>query len=809
MGKFIIHIKGETKQVYPDFDNSEIVKQRDQDQQYLRAKWFELTFQNDDFRYLNNAPISNEFIIDYIEDLNGIERVVLKGKFTKADCTPDLDNQHITVTPITVDDYTSIEESLNVKRNIIGQVPATSGIKYDLEPILQIYSRGSNSITNIIGQTAWDSEVSLVFDGSSEAVEPQNFGFGNGVFQIFISGVENGVNPDVTGEYLDLYLNDQRNAYQKGNLQILSYGLGVDDFGDIVGNDIDNELGFISIQAPAASLVDILDFDSVWAFPLQGAGTYEARYIGKIEDDYFFKGDYSFGQVTPNIQPNAQITHVSGGSTTTPQGYISIRYETRQPNYRWCIRDSTTGDYLFIAEMNTPLNSLPYFQNGVVFNSLAGNGDQVKCLVNVIHARVLFRDLEEVTYNDGVSTNPLIGETIDMPENDILPFNENYNKIFPYDITADQLTPTDLHSTIDQGYGLFSEDALHFGSEYFVAPSTNHIPINKREWTEQSIWFEHNIRTLSLGDLNKTEVTLNHAYSIRGVVNQLVKLADENLSHDESDFFYGAANALRGVKRDVYIVPKTNILTVNYDRPASRAELSLKELFDALKAIYNVYYHSVDGKVITEHLSYYERGRRYVGQNIGIDLTAIPNPREGTTIRNRVWSYEKQNLPEYRNYAWMDDSSDYFNGSGIQVLDKYVTKGDIKENNVNVFTSDLAFVLSNPSNISKNGFVLLECIDKKVTYENNVQNGHLAFSYLLPNYHRHGMSGRNAVVNGQAMEALSITKTKKQEVYVPNQQFIDENRLIITELGTGQIKSISRTKEDFQTKIEVLHETES
>ena len=58
-------------------------------------------------------------------------------------------------------------------------------------------------------------------------------------------------------------------------------------------------------------------------------------------------------------------------------------------------------------------------------------------------------------------------------------------------------------------------------------------------------------------------------------------------------------------------------------------------------------------------------------------------------------------------FGWMDDVTQLFEGNPIDIVSKYVNKDNIANIDIALFTSDVDYILLNPGNISKDGFVLL------------------------------------------------------------------------------------------------------
>ena len=71
-----------------------------------------------------------------------------------------------------------------------------------------------------------------------------------------------------------------------------------------------------------------------------------------------------------------------------------------------------------------------------------------------------------------------------------------------------------------------------------------------------------------------------------------------------SQFLYGGA-AIKADTTRLFLTQKTNILRGEYDQPAQKAEVSLKQILDMLDVIYQCKWHMVGNALHIEHISYY------------------------------------------------------------------------------------------------------------------------------------------------------------------------------------------------------------
>jgi hypothetical protein len=61
-------------------------------------------------------------------------------------------------------------------------------------------------------------------------------------------------------------------------------------------------------------------------------------------------------------------------------------------------------------------------------------------------------------------------------------------------------------------------------------------------------------------------------------------------------------------------------------------------------------------------------------------------------------------------FGWMDDVTQLFEGYPIDIISKYVNPDNIEQIDISKFTSDIDYILLNPWEISKDGFVLMAAV---------------------------------------------------------------------------------------------------
>jgi len=841
MYRFYLDIFNTTKQVYPKFEKTAITSSRESEQFFLRKKFPKFQFIGEDFDFINNGSIYYEYTLRWEKWDDGEYREILRGTFTKAKCSEiDEDLKIIEVEPKVEDRYTKLLEFADVEYDFLKYNPSVSSVQYTRKPIIQVYVLGSNKITNILGDRVWEQECTVVNDNqvvgltTANQVLVNDYYFGDTpILKAYITGVGAGVTPNVTGEYEDtLSVNTTKNnGFQKGDYEIVMYGrrayVGVIE---LSGNDIDGYNGFLSFEFSGSSLDDT-DFDSVW-----NDGTRDMSFVGKYDEPdvgeiYVFRQHGAQTAYTPPT--TGTLTHVSGANHTASNSFTTGGKNHTGGRWRWTIYDNNLGEYVFIAPVQESLNSNPTYNKAATFTKVTKNGTsgyiidtstQVRMFQAEIYARTL--------YNPNIDIGVADADQKVVPEEDIIPNSPNYTLVEPLNLVEDQLVISDSNSETESLYGRVANDAIQFSGNYFTEPvdADTLLPLNEEQWNEVSTWFHHTAATNAI-QANTETILLRHAYKLSDVIDVLLEQIDNTVTHGGtsavSDFLYGVSNSIRGTQREVFITPKSNIITANYDTPATKSVITFNSILNLLRNVYNCYIDiDEDNKLIIEHVQYFMNGRTYTGTNSSIDLTQVINPRTGKAITSQTnkYSYEQQEIPQFIEIKWLDETSDDFDGEYIECLDNFVQKGLIDSRSADKFTSDIDYIGINSNEISKAGFVLFEAtltggiytiVEPTITVNGRnktMQNGYLSVPYLQKTYMIYNAPSNTMSINGGthdiSVDGGSLKRNKIQELELPNVLYVDEQRLITTSLGSGLVVDKEDTTDDGTLKIKIEHDTE-
>lgn len=437
-------------------------------------------------------------------------------------------------------------------------------------------------------------------------------------------------------------------------------------------------------------------------------------------------------------------------------------------------------------------------------------------------------DKEKVTIGATILTTGALSSE-DMVSN-----NRNFHRALAYVSTNTILIYDGIGRTITNWYyddGKYYQKPPHGGSTGIP----DYYPIAQTYWTNVSFWYRFDLNDNVIEPNFRKEYTLKDSYSLASVLDRLLNKITEDAGdmdydgminfYDEewySRFFYGI-NPITNTDYRIFLTPKSNILAGEYEQPAQTAPITLRKVLDMIRDVFRCYWwierNEDEGEwgLRIEHISYFLGGGKYFATpSIGIDLTTLINPRNGLSWGFGVNSvkYDKTALPERYEFAWADESTEYFKGEPIDIVSKYTDKGEVESITINDFSSDVDYMLLNPSVFNKDGFALL-CAEEvsigvwKIPYlqvNDNVtlQNGFLSF-YNSQQFYLYDMPAWSIKVNGASRQSIGVKRTMTQEVSVPSREF-DLQKLVRTSVGDGQIESVSQNTESEMLEIELVFE---
>ena len=330
-------------------------------------------------------------------------------------------------------------------------------------------------------------------------------------------------------------------------------------------------------------------------------------------------------------------------------------------------------------------------------------------------------------------------QTYEIPADDIVENNRNYNRVVGYYFPDTIYFSTRLTTTPNQ-WGLYQPGQYYEPPYLYWNPDL--FPIARNGWGRISIWFTFSAFDWIVEESGRQAFTIRHAYPLSSVISVLLAKIAPDLTHnattDYSQFLYGTN--LADITQTLLITPKSNVVTAGYDQPAQKAPITLKNVLDMLRDCFRCYWFvDEQNRFRIEHIQYFRNGGSYDGSPVvGIDLTTQEVTRNGKkwAFARDQYKFDKPEMAARYQFGWMDDVTQLFEGFPIDILSKYVNPDNIEQIDVSKFTSDIDYILLNPSAVSKDGFVLLAAIANNLLSETKTivttQSGSTGYGLIMP-----------------------------------------------------------------------------
>lgn len=429
--------------------------------------------------------------------------------------------------------------------------------------------------------------------------------------------------------------------------------------------------------------------------------------------------DFFAGEKPELVTTNYEYT--SGGykfryTWTVQSGYVQLDWEIVR------VSDSVTlWSYRYTGQ-NPPID----YPMEITLSPVEGSGATGNVTAYIHDIGVYSRYICDTQQVAGINTYPI-------PADDIVENNRNYHRMIAYYFPDTIYFSTRLTSTPNQ-WGLYQPGQYYQPPYLYWNPEL--FPIARNGWGRVSIWFTFSSFDWIVEESARQPFTIRHAYPLSSVISVLLSKIAPGITHaattDYSQFLY--ATNLIGTKQTLLITPKSNIVSAGYDQPAQKSPITLKNVLDMLRDCFRCYWFiDEQNRFRVEHIEYFRRGGSYSGSPVvGIDLTKQMVPRNGKVwafARNQ-FKFDKPEMAARYQFGWMDDVTQLFDGYPMDIISKYVNPDNIEQIDVSKFTSDIDYILLNPGEISKDGFVLFAANNKIQTSQGTATAGS-AFSDVI------------------------------------------------------------------------------
>lgn len=187
-----------------------------------------------------------------------------------------------------------------------------------------------------------------------------------------------------------------------------------------------------------------------------------------------------------------------------------------------------------------------------------------------------------------------------------------------------------------------------------------------------------------------------------------------------SAFFSDATNpvsARPNTLKNLIIAQKSDFVGITSDR-ATVGAITVGDLFDVLKNIFQAYFYIDSGVLYFEHVRFFENSKSYEDRPaLGLDLTLPAN--EKFIEKTYKYKFDRPEMHRLEKWDFMEAKNVDFVGMDMvypQVVSNARGEDSYKKHSVDLITTDFEYVRDVPDDISLDGFLLLSCTDIQEDY---------------------------------------------------------------------------------------------
>lgn len=824
-----------TRQVFPVYkDDLALEYQMENNERFYRAKLSgNLDFIGADYDYIDTQPFETVFTLEIkrSSDCGTTWSTYWTGQFVKTDCTFNVQDRKVTVKPETVDAYKAVLDGMEREFNLIELLPEIQQVKMTKRPVIQVYTSGENVVSCFCSGLSWEQDCESADGGKCRKCHflPVN----TEEMTIWCDTTEYGMTDPFTGNI----------DFSQSGSGTLSNGQGIYNLAwvyDLIGDVL------------TLIIVRISDSEAIWTWMefLDGGGLPSVIYFKKDG------GTQKEGMVPTQILSDSAVD--GDGTIRSETGYSVVEYDVEEGEH-----------YAFSGTKESS------FEGQFYVNWYDSNGDFIAGTIwNTSGDTTIYDDEEvtaptgavtcKITENDSLSSYFSFSHLVEVEEEEMkadtstigtyerlvadreyITFGVTQYKLYPIksdDIVANNrncsyaigvehntLRVSTRTSATPTKYGRRSE------TTYFDTPDDLHVyyPVAQSKWLDTSEWFYFDSQLYQWEEQGRTEFILKDAFPLYSVLSVLLGANGINSTvtfqgtATYSDFLYGTTRPVTPVDTDNYrlfLAPKSNVIQGEYQKPAMKAMVTLKKVLDMLRNVYQCYWFiDADGRLRIEHISWFKNGGSYSGTPaVGLDATTMQNVRNGKTwdYGQKEYSFEKMNMPERYQFAWMDEVTQPFIGDPLITQGTFVEKGRVDDVTVADFTSDVDYLMLAPENCSNDGFALLAASQVSGIWtvpfatktikgvQTTMQNYFLSFWHLLPSYWLYDVPTWYMNVNGVRTQSHGIQRMRKQSISLPVPDTDpDPIELVKTSVGDGEVKKMSINLTSRVAKIDLNFDT--
>lgn len=821
--KFELTAGNTTQQAFPIYKD-DLAKdfEKESNQEFFRAKLSgKLTFQRDDYTFIVSKAFDTQFVLEIFISYNAGQSWTSywRGTFWKTDCDFDGDAETVIVQPTVWDQYNDVLAGMDKEYNLIELAPEIVPVKADKRPMVQVYVPGQSVIGCFLSGMWWEQEAEPESD-ETKLINDFKFALNKVMTIAEISGT---MSPQLPDSFTKVSDGENRfDPRQQGTQEFvgttykLVYGYGAGSGGsqfswNIVRISDNVALWRLAVPNQMPPLLPV----QITLTPVSGSGAsgnvtlyvhdlpVYSRYvcdtetIGSLQTypipaDDIVENNRNYTRVIGYYFPDTIYFSTSLTSTPNQWGLYQPGQYYQPPYLYW-------HPELFPIARNAWGRVSIWFTFSTFDWIVEESGRQpftirhaypIASVISVL-LKQLTGDAETRTIPESEHTKTAI---VLYAAGTVWQNAASHNTVFGEIIPLESGTTYEI--TFANGLGGY---AIVLDA-YPVAGQTANIVSPCVNTTRGQV--------VTIQGVTGQYLFVRADSVAAGRVFPVIRATGNGVKHEAttaySEFLYGTN--LLGINQTLLITPKSNLVTAGYDQPAQKAPITLKNVLDMLRDCFRCYWFIDEQRRFRiEHIQYFRNGGSYYGSPVvGIDLTTQQVPRNGKAwaFARDQFKFDKPAMAARYQFGWMDDVTQLFDGFPIDIISKYVNPDNIEQIDISRFTSDIDYILLNPGDVSKDGFVLLAAIVQSGQYvlpyynyvvdtnDHYLQNAYVAFC-ILQNYYAFDMPAPLYSINGEQMMAQGTKKLKNQSIRFPVLNDPDLVQLVKTNLGNGTIEKLS------------------
>lgn len=470
-----------------------------------------------------------------------------------------------------------------------------------------------------------------------------------------------------------------------------------------------------------------------------------------------------------------QLVYTASGAVTTEivpgtdgNYTFAIRSEQSPLGNYWRaelvrLADGATWDYE--TAVDAPEPTLPLTLSADATTWATGTVLMDSRTINIYGRYIL--DVDEIL---GLATYPI-------PDDDLVPDNRNYRRVIGYAVSNTIFFSSQLTS-IPTNWGMYQPGL------YYAPPINSNVemfPVARSSWSIVSVWFAFASLDWFAESSGRKSFAIKDAFPLSSVISVLLKKIAPRITHAGtivySQFLYGI-NPITNINQQLFITPKSNIISSGYDQPAQKAPITLRDVLNMLRDCFRCYWYiDSSNRLRIEHIRYFSNGGSYAGTPVvGVDLTMqrVPGNGKAWAFAKNQYKFDKPAMAARYQFGWMDDVTQLFEGYPIDIVSGFVNPENVEQITIGRFTSDIDFVLLNPESVSKDGFILLSASKETLQIQWQLNKYYNSIAYLDATPYNYGAGQLNVVqYRGQSIH-LTLSAIVGAYCF-----FVDENNNII------------------------------